>query len=762
MALNTATFGSIVSARRGDRTKEAIKMAGGPTRQRQALIERGDPVLFTDALLSQLELIFDWPFHTIKEVLNEPRRPNWPDKPRWSTLGNTDLGFDSERNPVGLPRVLAVESLAPLMPLVKRWKGPVLIDAGDPFSVGRPVWLTLASDIPVDRWRRVGNGMPADVEPIAVDPFPAIRSMRTAVQLLGQLRWLAPAAGRDTQSMALTMLFVAHQSTVSGDSGLSVLSALSSDEPGDDLVERWRQFFAATGFSSRHEHINKDVLSLLRPLLEIRDANIQIELRGEDIVSYDDVQTLTPADLAGLVIFYDAKKYPLLPALVDVAYDASHPGPLVITEAEFAAGVMSEFRNAGVDEQNPVRFAENTLPNSHVIIKTPAAELGASTTRYRTPACSRLVQPNAGSAVLLPDDLSSRRDGVPSQRVWLADTSLHLSNKHLNTNEPGQALAFYQQHRSRFGVFVKATMNDPQRLALTDDTGRRLDLWGAWEDFHQSVATILSDNSFGDLASLLTVVRSARERPFTLAREAARLTMPVGTAADGSTVDVDLTTPGIGYITGDPDIVTTLITHAATLLCQGRAVTELTVLGMTTGAARPWVPVADLPHSAAFIGPWPGVRDSESVAAWFNERLADEVKRRRHLLLSGRISRRSTLVVIVDGVDRLNITGPARTKLLEALRINALEATQLDVRIILCGATALDEFGPIFRDIATMFDVQVASRDAAHSGNDADRVVGSLRRGESAELGVRAEPFRPWTPAATSSEPETEPDDDEE
>lgn len=817
MVVNRALFGDIVSRARGTVTKDDVDERGGPPRQKLAQIEAGDPIDLTPALLSQIDTAFEWGRRTSEIVLSPVRPPqdlDWMltrdrDEFGLTALQRRDgLGVDDDGNVVPLPPVLAAERWSLVMPVIARWRGPVLIDLG-PESAKRDEelrrWLLRTGDIDRSRWRRTGMAGPADAAAIAIDPLPEIRDSDKAQKLLERIRGIISArlAGvprpdsrlvaldnairtRDVRDLTPTLLFMAAQAHDKGRDGLKVLSSLGSDHPDQALLDAWPEFHQKTGLSSRLERIDPAVSKLLKPLLTLRDYHVKLALQPPqqdgDVVEgplevrnvSTDIEVLCPSQLDRTVVFFDSDTCPFLPVFVDMAYKPRAGSPLLVT----------------VDTDNErVSALGRLLPNSHVVAIMPDAALHVSafpnrqsapqpisSPRRRVDSFARLVTPRPGLTVLVPSAQQSAK-GAVSQRVWLSDTGESVSNRHeAGSREATQR--FFENWRNRFGVFDTAQLDNRDghpNLILTDDRGRRLCLWGLSlghdGDGPAVAAEILDAADMGTTDAMRQITTRHHDWPVTVVRPAKPLALKFGQVIRSTRQypAVDLRS-GHGVIAGADEATMTVLSEALTLLRSQRSTGDVTLLGATPRAARPWARILGT-HNVGFAG---GLRDGAAAAAWLDTALGEEMWRRQGLLSAAQAADAAeyragggnmpTLLVIVDGLDGHDDHWITTAAINDAVMC----ADQLDIRILLTGTNpeplrqhlqarivrARSESLPQFvyrlilegADPATVPD----DLDRAHIfGPNSTRPAGYLwYPGASDPL-----KFEPWQPEATSGAP---------
>jgi hypothetical protein len=704
MVVNKPYFGRIVNQARGPRTQDEIAELGGPTRQRQAHIEKGDPVVLTRAVLAQIDEAFGWAPFTSEAVLTPPRLPAALQHRSFSCKPNA-LGVDQSGASVPMPPVTAITGAGEiLVPLVERWAGPVLIDirSGAPTEQFLQGWHDRSFNIDSRRLKRAGASDPFTAAPSAIDPFPSLRSTGAVMELLRRIEIFtsvnAPAPEpirphTTLKRMAVTTLFISMMATKPDRSGLSVLSDLAATTPDPELLKAWLEFFESTQLSSGFEELSTEAFEVFSPLLELRDFHIDLELVSTGpgttrVQPHDDVEVLIPAHLNDFIIFYDSTVCPYLPVIVDWAYGSrkSEITPLLITSNSrpyLAKGIPP------------------ALASSSVIILTDDAALD------RPPlTCARLVDLREGSAVLMPPASVSPR--AAATRVWINDAADTVSmSRHIspyNYLSAAEAYASFNTVSASFGPFATAVfrrVRGPEdsgpNLILTDDSGRRLVIdWVTSADPNQDdqyATELLYIAGFGSSKSQIHTLLTDTPgyQPARLSRTPGPLVLPLGTACGDerhTTMSVDLRNQfSFGVIAGDGTAATEMISQAAVLMCQQAPRSDLAVIGVTAGSPRPWVPLADQAHTIAFAGLGIGTRDEAALARWFDTELGQLIiDRERQLSESGAHNATEyrdaggvipTLVVIIDGLQ----TETGYRALTNALgRID-----ELDMKVIVCG-----------------------------------------------------------------------------
>jgi hypothetical protein len=504
---NNVAFGELVRGARGLATQDEIDNRGGPPRQRQTCIERGDAIDLSPAVLAQLDKAFGWPPQTSAALLSDPRRPA-------SVVVNhvspDALGVDAAGNEISMPAVVAAASFTAAVPLVQRWTGPVVIDES---VAGAHDWLAGASADSQRELYRVGVDQPATGEAIAIDPIGMLRRFSHALTLAstvttGQCDGRPPRA--DLYHQALTMLFIASRAASTGVSGLE---ALQEFRLGDsvELAPQWQSFLRASGLSGRYRRPYEELPELFDGLFELRDRHIDVELKqstdGSLVLETVSSPRMVDAHALGdnVIVVYDASVDIDVAAVVDWAYSCQPSAPLLVVDR-----IRWESRPPRLPRHGRLIMIDPEVPRTRSD-DTPDQHQRALT-RHRVRCVAELVefpQPAAGSAVLLP---AAEPDGScdPAARVWLG--APRITSNHDMAHTSMEAVTFFHQQRSHFGNFVAARLHpvnhvdSPAPLALVDDQGDELQMWGLACGFNgsgpDSMAKILAEAGFGSLSDM--------------------------------------------------------------------------------------------------------------------------------------------------------------------------------------------------------------------------------------------------------------------
>ena len=504
MATNNVAFGELVRGARGPASQDDIDNRGGPPRQRQAGIERGDPIDLSPAVLAQLDTAFRWPPQTAAALLSDPRRP-------LSVVVNhvspDALGVDAAGNEIPVPAAVAAASFAAVVPLVQRWSGPVVIDES---VAGAHDWLAAASADSQRALYRVGVDEPAAGEAIAIDPIGMLHRFSHALTLAstvttGQCEGRPPRA--ELYHQALTMLFIASRAASTGVSGLEALQEFRLG----DSVERspeWRSFLRASGLSGRYRRPYEDLPELFDGLFELRDRHIDVQLKqsgaGPLVLETVSSPRVVEANALGdnTIVVYDASVDIDVAAIVDWAYSCQPNTPLLVVDrSRWESRPPRLPRHSRLIMIDPRTRHDDTADQHQRVI-----------THHKLRCVAELIefpQPGTGSAVLLP---ATELDGTcaPATRVWL--TAPRITSNHGMSQTATEAVTFFHQQRSHFGDFVAARLhpvNDvasPAPLALVDDQGDELQMWGLACGFNgsgpESMAEILAEAGFGSLSDM--------------------------------------------------------------------------------------------------------------------------------------------------------------------------------------------------------------------------------------------------------------------
>lgn len=344
MVMNTVEFGELVRAARDDRSQDLIDQKGGPPRQRQTQIERGDAVDLSPAVLKQLDTAYEWTPGTAEALLSRPEPPTNL-ATALAELPATAFAIDSAGDPVELPSLLMVDSPQPLVEVVRRWPGPVLIggDRTVPDSAFRfPIDLELLDQ---QRLRRAGLNSPPDVAPVAIDPIKQLRRYDDAINLFRRLDQADLSYNLDDVRLAaFTLLFVVSEAHRRGCSGIAALSLFAEEQlspaPAPARL-RWMEFYRSSGLSSRFMTPFPDLPVLLRSVAALYDFHIDLALTDTEddnalaITRSSSADPLAVSDLNNSIVLYDPDQHPDLPILIDWAQpDPAHP-QLVILSPEW-------------------------------------------------------------------------------------------------------------------------------------------------------------------------------------------------------------------------------------------------------------------------------------------------------------------------------------------------------------------------------------------------------------------------------------------
>lgn len=668
MLVNSTYFGTIVRRARGERSQESIDTLGGPPRQRQAAIENGHPIEISSTVAAQLEAAYRWAPGTVEALTSQPRPPADLAQ-RLDALPSDALAVGADGQPVPMPPMTSAASARDLLPLIRRWRGPILIDAtaAPDLLENWEIW----ADIDRRRVHRTGTATPTTSDAIAIDPIDGIRTYGQAKALMSavdRMRTNRPElwnTGRHRR--AFTLLYLAAISDRRTGGGLTALSDLRENWNSPD--PDWERFYKASGLSSRFQNKSDDLLASLDGLLALRDFHVDVELVADDdnprALRLNPTSTITTVpiqDLDNTMVAYDSDACTELPAILDWAYDARNIKPLMI---------VSAFNHPPGRPWHTLRFA-----NSHLVIIDHGESAGAiaKTTNTgdsisgpptRTPYAV-WTSPRPGSAgVLVPGNDPTQTPQKPTC-AWISTVGNIVSNQHLG-HSSGATVGFYRAHRDDFGTFVSARLHsredpvlayeshEPPQLTLIDHQANELRLWGLSCGYlgqgSIDMAQILTDAGFGDTEHMKVATRIPHEWPHTLYRPNPNLTLTLGHNPETSQpITVDLTPPNSHILIdgNEPDVRTEMVTAALLRLTADRSPHELVILGMTTQTPRNWTPIAQLPHTLRFAGPATATRDPASILRWFNNELKDEIHRRQQQARSQTQRPPSKLLIVVD------------------------------------------------------------------------------------------------------------------
>lgn len=341
MVVNTVQMGQFARAARGDRSQDEIDGLGGPPRQRQALIERGDSIDLSPAVLKQLDTAYGWAAGTAESLLPHPEPPATP-----QTLPFTALGVDVSGAPVELPARLETYSARALMPVIQNWRGPVLIaPSSRTWEEETPRWPVDLGVFDQQRLRRAGIGVPTDAKPIAIDPLSQLRRYDDAITLFRRLHGagshLFDLDSHELRLAAFTLLYIVADARRVGCDAVTALSRFAEEHqhPDRESRGRWLEFYGSSGLSSRFMTPLRHLPSLFQGLTGLQDFHVDVALPAtvsENSLTLERTETLAPtpaSELDGSIVVYDSDLCPELPVLIDWARKNPAYPPLVITTA---------------------------------------------------------------------------------------------------------------------------------------------------------------------------------------------------------------------------------------------------------------------------------------------------------------------------------------------------------------------------------------------------------------------------------------------
>lgn len=748
MVFNTPEFGRIARSARGELSQDDITTRGGPPRQRQSPIERGDRVELSDTVLAQLDMGYAWAPDTARALLVRPSRPEGFSE-QFSALSANALGLDEDGADVPLPDLLVTRCARDLLPVITRWPGPVLIGVAndamarrDPDSLAALIenwdaWTDDADD-PYRRREfhlRAGLHSPAAASAIALDPIVAVRSFRQVVDLFLSLAKVQTSVEHETretlEKQAFTLLFVASEARRRGlGAGLNALDDLAGfirQEPshglgwrtprdgGWDVQSDWETFRNHTGLSSRFEKPHAGLIAVLDGLNAIRDFHVDAELVDpypDGLVNPDDqydpdraVQPTTqPAmraitDLDETILFYNASLCPELPVIVDWAYRGRPHPPLVISD-----------------------FHDTTrgLSSSKFIMVDNNAEL--DTEIAKAPLCSRLVQTDSfGRAIFVPAR-SASGPSQPARHVWLARNGRITSNRYDGASRLTSAAAatevrdFYDAHKDSLGPVLYAHHNRfasrSPLLTLVDNTGHQMLLWGPPDlkerehgpgiapvitPTRMAIASILEEAGFGSVQAMIDETHTADRRLFRSNPDLV-LTFDVDHGeAQRQLVTVNATEFTIGLCLSDDEGARELMIDAIWRLCNERPTHEirvLTLIGENLSTDSPWTDITRQPHLLAHFSPAKPA-DLDTVLEKFNATLQHEIDAReavpRQPGISGMPARRQPLPHLLVAID--GFADAERLLRSPAFCYAVQHGKTLGIHVVLCGpGQALDSY----------------------------------------------------------------------
>lgn len=626
VVVNTSRFGKIARAARGARTQDEIDVKGGPPRQRQAVIERGDPVDLSPAVLAQLDTAYGWS-PGAAELLLTRQAPPLHLYQRLAALSPTAIGVTPSGSEITLPPVLATTSASQLLPLIRRWPGPVLID--------RRVDIPLDDLLPATghngkQVHRTGCTNPENATPIAIDPISVIGSYRHAVQLLTVMDHFR-AGDPPNRARALTLLFLAAETRRTGD-GLAALTqfAETTQYPTQESHQRWLDFYHASNFSSRMLNPYNELPSDFEGILALRDSHLEVALveqpDGALLPAPHATPTILPiTDLDNMIVAYNSSLCPALPAILDWAYQGRRtPAPLLIVEGPY--------RNS--------HWQKMELANSHLIIVDDAADLDSPADT--APGCARLTHVTDHEPAVLVPPLDRPNDNtIQLTRIWLPTVAGRIVSHQIR--ESGDGISFYRRNRDKFSDFHIANIlreNNAPGLILIDSDGNELHFWELPSGYQGSgpeeMATILAEAGFGTKHSMDQLTGpDLKTWPRTIYRPIPNLRLPTNNDAPA----IELPPNSQVFIGGaDSASRSTTVTAMLTKLCAERTPNELNLLAVTTKQPENWAFIADKPHTLTIARPFTETHKSVDILRWFTSTLNDEIQRRHQLLSAANVT----------------------------------------------------------------------------------------------------------------------------
>ncbi len=355
MVTNTPQFGRLFREARGPSTQDEIDHLGGPYRQRQTEIERGDPVDMTPALLTQIDTAFHWTTGSAQTLLTAPVAAS-EHRTEHATLSPRALGVDDSGREIAMPPKLRVDPRIDLTPLLRRWDGPILIDltATNALQFRPPTPLEW---LPRQTYRS-GVDQPVEAEVVAIDPLAGLTSYRRALTLATDLPSFRLQVGAvpkiSADQAALAMLFVAAEMHREGTDSLTALSRFAENarHRTDAFDLRWKEFHRSSGLSSRLAQPDFTAPELFQGLMAARDTHVEVVIDpdADEKVRASAPPTVPPTQLTGGVLFYDSSTAPELPLVIDWALGDDAPPRLLVTLLHPARAHTAQLRLPGTHQ----------------------------------------------------------------------------------------------------------------------------------------------------------------------------------------------------------------------------------------------------------------------------------------------------------------------------------------------------------------------------------------------------------------------------
>ncbi|WP_186275176.1 hypothetical protein [Mycobacterium kubicae] len=396
--LNSVPFGKAIRDHRGQRTQVEIANLGGPYRQLQARIERGELFDLADAVLEKYDRAFGWAPGTSATILHGTQE-NWatvqPNRVTRGALGHNAATGEVIDFPPHLRTTLAPERL---IDAISGWHGLAVVDTQ---VLDLPTALSGRRETPgtdrlVSQWSTTSPGRRAvsvgrhfkSTERVAIDPIPMMTNSLEACWLIDAVNGVhATVRIRDQQQVAFTMLFLAAQLPNPAHTTRALLAVeaplLGPEDPlfrpfslswDDFMPDNYPMLFTDPAFD-----IAANLLSGLRAA---RDHSRQITIDpsdrnrplGERRGPVFEVATVLPAQSisAGTLLLHDADISPELPAVMNWA--ATEPLMIVTRQPTWKMpDKASTYANAYVIEVVSLAGA-NPKPGEALLRQVPGTE----------------------------------------------------------------------------------------------------------------------------------------------------------------------------------------------------------------------------------------------------------------------------------------------------------------------------------------------------------------------------------------------------
>lgn len=363
-------FGQAIRRQRGERSQAEIANLGGPYRQFQARIERGEDIDLSEAVLRKYDNAFGWAVGTAATILQgtvadvvEPVSPG----ATGGLLGHCAASGRAVALPRYLRTTLAAETL---IDVIAAWTGVVVADvqvfdlpdrARAKKARNIPSWMRDGSAGPTidrltSRWKAVAPDravvsagvLGADADRVAIDPVPALTHSDQAYRLIDAVNGIHDTIpDKAKYQVAWTLIFLAAQRRPAS-TGRALLSVEAPLLAQDDPLYRpfefpWADFLPPDSLS--FEPRLSTAANLFAGLSAARDLSMTMELDNSPTPAtpiFKGPTVVLPQEFsAGTLVLHNGDISPELPEIV--AGTAGEP-VLIITRPQgpnFADGLKT-------------------------------------------------------------------------------------------------------------------------------------------------------------------------------------------------------------------------------------------------------------------------------------------------------------------------------------------------------------------------------------------------------------------------------------